>query len=155
MGRFTTPDVVGGGGRAARPAAGLRVLIIEPNRKTALSLQGTLEQLGVDVCGIAGDEAEALSLARDTQPDLTLIDSGGAGHWNDGIETARRLHACQGVRSVFLAPYADPQTLTRITASYPLGVVHRPFSAPQLKIALDLAVRRLRGRAAIPAKPTA
>ena len=148
MGRLTTPETSGGGGRPARPAAGLRVLIIEPDPSTAHLLQDNLEQLGIDVCGIASDEAEALSLACDTRPVLTLFDSGLAGHWGDGIETARRLHACRGIRSVFLAPYADPQALTRITASYPLGVVHRPYSAAQLKAALDLAAGRLRSSSA-------
>jgi CheY-like chemotaxis protein len=148
MGRLTTPEAIGGGrlpaGPGTGPKTGLRVLILEPSRRTALLLQETLEQLGIDVCGIAADEAQALTLARDTQPDLTLIESGFAGHWEDGVEIARRLHACQGIRSVFLAPSADPQALTRITASYPLGVVHPPYSAAQLKTALDLAAGRLR-----------
>lgn len=155
MGRLFTPESVGGCGISSHPAVGIRVLIIEPDRHTALLLQKTLEDLDVYVCGIARDEAETIALARDTHPDLTLIDCGFPGHWDDGIEIAHRLHACLGLRSVFLAPQGDPQALARITASYPLGVVHRPYSESQLKVALDLAVRRLRARTPAPAKPTA
>ena len=33
--------------------------------------------------------------------------------------------------------------MSRITSTYPLGFVQKPYSAVQLRIALDLAVRRL------------
>jgi two-component system, response regulator PdtaR len=61
----------------------------------------------------------------------------------DGIDTARRLRAELGIRSVYLSAYTDHQTMSRITSTYPLGFVQKPYSANQLRTALDLAVRRL------------
>ncbi len=149
MGRLTTLEGYRNGRPSLHLEEALRVLILEPDPCIAQALQATLESLGITVCGIAADQEDVLALARSTKPDLTLIDSGRSGS-DGGIGIARRLHALEGVRSVFLASRADQQTLSQIGASYPLGIVHRPYSAAQLKTALDLAAKRLRCRTAQP-----
>ncbi len=133
--------------RFAHPSAPrpLRLILIEDEWTVAQAIKGVVETLGHIVCGLACDEQEALVLADRTRPNLALTDvrlaAGG-----DGIVAARALAAGFGVRSIFLSGQTDHATMRRLTETYPLGVVHKPFSAIQLKNALDLAGRRLRLR---------
>ena len=92
--------------------------------------------------GLDAYRSMPIPLAGRTKPELALMDIRLRGP-TDGIDTARRLRAEFGIRSVYLSAYTDHQTMSRITSTYPLGFVQKPYSAVQLRIALDLAVRRL------------
>lgn len=126
----------------------MRILVVEDEVIVALAIKETVEDLGHEVCGMARTEADSLRIAAEQHPDIALMDVQLAGPV-DGVEAARRLKADYGIRSLFLSGCADHGTLARLTASYPLGVVHKPFSSAQLKVALDLASRRLRLPAAV------
>ncbi len=126
----------------ARP---LRLILVEDEPVVADTIKDAVEYLGHTVCGIARTEQEAVDLADRERPELALMDVRLAGG-GDGIVAARRLAAGFGIRSIFLSGYADHATMRRLTETYPLGVVHKPFSLAQLKSALDLAGRRLRAR---------
>ncbi|WP_247877905.1 response regulator [Azospirillum sp. TSO22-1] len=123
----------------------LRLIVVEDEPAIAQIIKDAVEDLGHTVCGIARTEQEAVDLADRERPELALMDVRLAGG-GDGIVAARRLAAGFGIRSVFLSGYADHATMRRLTETYPLGVVHKPFSLAQLKTALDLAGRRLRAR---------
>ena len=125
---------------AVRP---LRLLIVEDEAIAAQAVCMAVTDLGHTVCGTARTEAEAVEIAGRERPDVALMDVRLAG--GDGIEAARRLHANYGIRSIFLSGYATHAIMARITETYPLGIVNKPFSLAQLKLALDLAARRLRG----------
>lgn len=132
---------------AAPPLAlrSLRLIVVEDEPAVAQVIKDAVEDLGHTVCGMARTEQEAVDLAERERPELALMDvrlaAGG-----DGIVAARKLAAGFGIRSIFLSGYADHATMRRLTETYPLGVVHKPFSMAQLKSALDLAGRRLRAR---------
>ncbi len=150
------PQVRPSAGEAATPVAdpaaalpsgtrSLRLIVVEDEPAVAQIIKDAVEDLGHMVCGLARTEQEAVDLADRERPELALMDvrlaAGG-----DGIVAARKLAAGFGIRSVFLSGYADHATMRRLTETYPLGVVHKPFSMAQLKGALDLAGRRLRAR---------
>lgn len=128
--------------RPRAPLRSLRLLVVEDELLSAEAVCMAVSDLGHTVCGTATTEAEAIALVERERPDVALMDVRLAG--GDGIAAARRLHSDHGVRSIFLSGYADHGVMARITETYPLGVVHKPFSHAQLKIALDLAARRLR-----------
>jgi DNA-binding NarL/FixJ family response regulator len=121
-----------------------RVMIVEDDALVALGIRLTLEELGYHVVGVAASEPEAIELARNEKPDLTLMDIRLKGPV-DGIDTARRLRAELKIRSVYLSAYTDENTMSRVSATYPLGFVQKPYSANQLKAALELALRRMGG----------
>lgn len=125
---------------APRP---LRVIVVDDEPAVAQAVKDTVEDLGHTVCGVVHTEEDALRLAARERPDVALMDV-RLGVGGDGIAAARRLNAGFGVRSIFLSGYADHAIMSRITETYPLGVVHKPFSTAQLKSALDLARSRLR-----------
>lgn len=120
----------------------LRVLIVEDDALVALGIRMTLTELGYDVVGIAASEGEAVTLAGAERPDMALMDIRLRGPV-DGVDTARRLRGEFGIRSLYLSAYADEQTMARVAQTFPLGFVQKPYSAPQLKAALELAQRRL------------
>jgi DNA-binding NarL/FixJ family response regulator len=128
--------------RAVASAAPPRVLVVEDDALVALGIRLTLIELGYEVVGIAASESEAVALAAVEQPDLALMDIRLRGPV-DGVDTARRLRADHGIRSVYLSAYADEQTMARVAQTYPLGFVQKPYAASQLRTALDLAFRRL------------
>ncbi len=120
----------------------LRVMIVEDDALVALGVRIAVQDLGYEVVGLAASEPEAIRIAADTRPQLALMDIRLRGPV-DGIDTARRLKSEFNIRSVFLSAYTDEQTMARVAGTYPLGFVQKPYSAAQLKAALDLAVRRL------------
>lgn len=122
----------------------LCLLIVEDEASLAQAIREVVEDLGHTVCALAHTEADALRLATEHRPDVALMDVRLGSKGGDGIAAARRLHSALGIRSIYLSGYADHSTMGRITETYPLGVVHKPFSAAQLKSVLDLAARRLR-----------
>ncbi len=128
------------------PASRPRILIVEDDALVALGIRMTLQDLGYTVLGIAASEPEAIKLAQESTPDLALMDIRLKGPV-DGIDTARRLRSEFNVRSLYLSAYTDEQTMARVSQTYPLGFVQKPYSANQLKSALDLALRRLGGTA--------
>ncbi|KAA0583062.1 response regulator [Azospirillum sp. B21] len=128
--------------RTRVPGQPLRVMVVEHDETAADALAVVVGDLGHTVCGVARTEAEAADFALRERPDLALLDVRLGG--GDGIAAARRLNLDHGLRCIFLSGNSDHGTMARITETYPLGVVHRPFSHAQLKVALDLAARRLR-----------
>lgn len=128
--------------RPSLPSRSLSVLLVEDEATAAATVCAAVGKLGHRLCGTASSETEAMAMVRQERPDVALIDVRLGG--GDGIAVARRLRNDSGIRSIFLSGYADHGVMERITETYPLGVVHKPFSAAQLKIVLDLAARRLR-----------
>lgn len=74
--------------RQSRQPLQRRVLVVDDNRDAAASLAMLLRFLGSDV-RIANDGASALSLIKDFQPEVVLVDIGMPGM--DGFEVARQI----------------------------------------------------------------
>lgn len=92
------------GGAVAVPSTGqlpsLRVAIVDDNADGVASLAEVLEILGQRV-KVASDGPYALTLAREFDPDLILLDIGLPGM--DGYEVARRLRGDVGSRAILVA----------------------------------------------------
>lgn len=123
-------------------ATPLKVMIVEDDALVALGVQLTVSELGHDVVGIAASELEALALAQADRPQLALMDIRLRGT-SDGIQVAQRLWQEMRVRCIFLSAYADDHTMERVAQTRPLGFVQKPYSAQQLKMALEQARARL------------
>lgn len=123
-------------------ATPLKVMIVEDDALVALGVQLTVSELGHDVVGIAASELEALALAQADRPQLALMDIRLRGT-SDGIQVAQRLWQEMRIRCIFLSAYADDHTMERVAQTRPLGFVQKPYSAQQLKMALEQARARL------------
>jgi len=127
---------------SARP---LRILIVEDERIVAADLQQMLRELGYDAYAVAASGADALAIARQTRPDIALMDIRIRGLL-DGIETAAQLRREFNTAVIFLTAHTDDDTLQRAKLAEPYGYLPKPINAPLLKSTIELTSHR-HGRA--------
>ena len=99
----------------------LRVLLVEDDDFTRVTVGAALEHLGCDAVHQAGTAVEAMDLARAKQLDCAVLDL-DLGHGPTGIDLAfgmRRLHPTMGI--VILTSFSDPRLLTSSVKQPPPG----------------------------------
>jgi CheY-like chemotaxis protein len=116
-----------------------RLLIVEDDVLLASAVQELLRDSGFEVVGTAGSAAAALSLAKDQNPQLALIDISLVGPI-DGIELACRLRDEYRIPTIFLSGLADPEARERALIAQPLGFLRKPYRASQVYNAVQKAL---------------
>jgi diguanylate cyclase (GGDEF)-like protein/PAS domain S-box-containing protein len=118
---------------------GERLLIVEDEKIIALDLQHRLERFGYSVVGMAIDQASATSLARETKPDLVLMDIMLAGG-DDGVAAALQIRRETGIPVIFITAYTDEATVERAKEVEPAGYILKPFKERELYTTIDIAL---------------
>jgi two-component system, response regulator PdtaR len=118
-----------------------KVLIVEDDRIIAGVARWRLSKLGYDVCGSAATGAEALSYLPDLKPDIVLMDINLQGEI-DGIETAGRIKKEFNIPVIFASSHTDEETVSRAKEVNPDGFVKKPFDDDNLRIALELGLKK-------------
>jgi len=116
-----------------------RILVVEDEFAVAMELQDRLEGLGYTVVAHELRGREAVDRARETDPDLVLMDVRLDGPM-DGIEAARKIRKTQPIPVVFVTAYSDDDTLERATDTAPFGYVVKPFEERELYAAVEVAL---------------
>lgn len=118
---------------------GMKILIVEDEAMLALSMDDALTAVGHIVVGLARDPATAFRIARDSRPDLALVDLTLARQ-TSGADVARHLLKRHGVPAIFVSgsPGDCKKVGFRIGA---LGCLAKPFMADDLVKAVDVAFR--------------
>jgi len=118
----------------------LCALIVEDEFLVALDLEDAMSSLGFYVCGVAGTQDRARSLAISGHPDVVLMDvclEGG----REGIEAARWLREVCRTEVVFVTGHTDKATLERIHEQVPGALVlPKPVSRQRLAEAVVAAL---------------
>jgi DNA-binding NarL/FixJ family response regulator len=101
----------------------LRCLIVDDN---VLFLEGASDLLrreGLDVIGVASNSAEAIQLASELRPDVTLVDIDLGDE--DGLEVARQLSDTSPVHSkvILISTHSEDDLAHLIATSPALGFV--------------------------------
>src|SRR5262245_38810792 len=96
------------------------ILIVEDEAIVAKSIRNELQTMGYDVVGIASTGEEAIQVAKETLPELVLMDIVLKGSM-DGIEAIYEMHEQLDIPVVFLTAYADDATLRRARITEPYG----------------------------------
>lgn len=102
----------------------LRVLVVEDDDFTRVTLKAALERFGFDVVATAADAKTAVSRAVDTQAQVGVFDL-DLGPGPSGVDVAhgvRRLIPDLGV--VMLTSYEDPRLLSTSLAQLPSGAAY-------------------------------
>ncbi len=116
-----------------------RVMIVEDESVVALEIEDRLQRLGYTVCAVTPSGEKAIELARETNPDLILMDIYLSGKI-DGIEAAEAIRKEQDIPIIFLTAYSDPSTVERAKQVGPFAYIVKPFDENQLRTSVEIAI---------------
>lgn len=116
-----------------------KILIVEDEILVARDLERQIKALGYDVAGITDSGEEAIRLARQTHPDLVLMDIRLQGAI-DGVAAAEEIHKTLFLPVVYLTAHADDATVHRARITEPFGYLIKPFEERELTITLEMAL---------------
>ena len=119
-----------------------RVLLVDDDDFTRMTLRAVLISLDYDFIGDAGNVVAAMDLARAHRPELAVIDL-DLGEGPTGIDLAHGLRALlPGIGLVMLSSYADPRLIGRRTRPLPDGTQYLSKQSVGDASILDEALRR-------------
>ncbi len=118
-----------------------KILLVEDDEIVSRVAVWRLQKLGYEVCGTATNSADALKMAREHPPDLILMDIKIAGP-TDGITTAKMLKGITAAPLVYLTSQNDDEIILQAAETQPAGWVSKPFEDKDLKIAIEIALRK-------------
>ncbi len=117
------------------------ILIVEDESITALDLKFTLEELGYKVIDITDNGQDAINIAAETSPDLTIMDINLKGEMN-GIDAAKKLSELN-LPVIFLTAYTDDDTFNKIINDLSVyGFISKPFNKKTIGMSIDFAIKR-------------
>jgi signal transduction histidine kinase len=119
----------------------VKILIVEDEMVSAMSLAADLEDLDYEVVETATTGGEALQFASQLQPDLILMDINLSGSM-DGIEAATEIRQRFNIPVVFLTSYSDGKTLARARQAGSFGYLLKPFKTPEVRAAIEIALSK-------------
>ncbi|GAA0600250.1 response regulator [Caenispirillum bisanense] len=117
-----------------------RILIVEDEALIAMDIQDMVEEMGYDVCGVASSASGAVTMARQLEPDVVLMDVRLRGP-GDGVDAAQEIHAGRNVPIVYLTASGDQATVDRINQDHPASILPKPVRRQMLASVLDRLLR--------------
>lgn len=118
-----------------------KIYIVEDDPIIAATIETALEKQGYTVIGDAEDYSTALKEIQEIKPDLILLDIQLEGE-KDGIHLATALDK-EDIPYLYLTSQTDPNTITRVKATKPLGYIVKPFTENGLRSNIELAWHNL------------
>jgi len=119
-----------------------RILIADDEAIRLMTLKRQLAALGMDVVAEATTGREAVALARDTAPDLAILDIKMAEL--DGIEAARAITRERPIPIILLTAYSDQGLIERAAAAGVFAYLVKPVGEEDLLPAILTARTRFR-----------
>ena len=118
----------------------LRILIADDEPIIRLDLRKTLENMGHQVVGEAGDGAKAIDLARSLKPNIVILDIKMPEV--DGIDAAKVI-TTEGIAPVLLlTAYSQKDLIDRAKDAGVFAYLVKPFKEADLMPAIDIAISR-------------
>jgi PAS domain S-box-containing protein len=118
-----------------------RILIVEDEAIVAMDIRAQLSSMGYETVGTASTGENAVALARTLRPDLVLMDINLAGAM-DGVAAAQVIRTDLVLPVVFLTAFSSDAVLARAKLTDPSGFILKPFSEPELRTAIEMALYR-------------
>lgn len=117
-----------------------RILIADDESIIRMDLREMLANLGYLVVGEAGDGQSAVSMARELNPDLVIMDIRMPGL--DGIEAAQLLTEERIAPVVLLTAYSQKDLIERAKEAGVVGYLVKPFKEADLSPSIEVALAR-------------
>jgi response regulator NasT len=118
----------------------LKIVIADDEPIIRLDLKKTLENMGHQVVGEAGDGAKAVELARQLKPDILILDIKMPDL--DGIDAAKII-TTEGIAPVLLlTAYSQKDLVDRAKDAGVFAYLVKPFKEADLLPAIEIAISR-------------
>jgi len=118
----------------------LRIVIADDEPIIRLDLRKTLENMGHQVVGEAGDGAKAVEIAREMKPDIVILDIKMPEL--DGIDGAKII-TTEGIAPVLLlTAYSQKDLVDRAKDAGVFAYLVKPFKEADLLPAMEIAISR-------------
>ena len=125
-------------------ATALKALICEDEGLTVLQWRRALQRAGFEVVGEAKEGGKCVDLARETDPDIVLMDLNMPGM--NGVEATRRIMEERPAPIVVLTAYSDDATVNDALDAGASAYLVKPVVAEQLIPAIRAAMARFKER---------
>lgn len=119
-----------------------KVLIIEDDGIIAHMLTNMLEDAGYLVAGIATNCKGGEHIARETKPDIALVDIMLADVDCDGIDLEHSLRTEMHIPVIFITALSDTSLPVRLQDTHCYGFLSKPVTAHELIINIASALKR-------------
>ncbi len=118
----------------------MRILIVEDEGVLALALESMVNEFGYAALDPVASGEEAVTVAKNEQPDLVLMDIQLAGEM-DGITAAGNIHSFSNIPVIYMTGHSDEGMLERAVLTSPYGYLIKPVSMYDLKVCLEMTLR--------------
>jgi transcriptional regulator with GAF, ATPase, and Fis domain len=118
------------------------ILVVEDDLIVAEDLRDVLERAGYRVVATVADAEEALVCLTAGAVDLALLDISLKGK-TDGIELAAHVRR-KSLPFIFTTAHTDASTLGRASETHPYGYIVKPYSAADVRPAVEVALHKHR-----------
>ena len=123
------------------PHQPFRVLITDDDPAAAEELAEQVRAAGHYVCDTLSNATSAIAAVANKKPDIVVMDIDLSDD-NEGVKTVMQMRRAHNVPIVFLSATDDESTLHRVLSISPSGYLVKPVQARDLKVTLELALRR-------------
>ncbi len=124
------------------------LMIVEDEVLVAILLRDELADAGYNVLDLTDRKVEAVAVAKESKPDLALVNIRLAGH-DDGIELAQHLKTL-GIPVLLISGQVSRARSAQTVA---IGSLPKPYDAADMVVAVAYLLARLQGDHSLP-KPS-
>jgi len=117
----------------------LRVVVVEDEALIRMDVVATLEEAGFEIVGEGANGEEAISLAKEHQPDLVVMDIKMPKL--DGISAAEKIAELK-IPVVLLTAFSQTDLVSRAAEAGAMAYVTKPFKPADLLPAIQIALAR-------------
>jgi AmiR/NasT family two-component response regulator len=122
--------------------APVRVVVAEDEAIIRLDLVEILADIGYDVVGDCGRGDEALTMVRELQPDVVILDIKMPGM--DGLSVARHVSEEHLAAVLIVTAFSQRDLVAEASESGALAYLVKPFERSELVPAVEVALARFR-----------
>lgn len=119
-----------------------KINIVEDDLFIAQDLSEMLTEMNYSVLSVSHSATDALNSLKKEKPDLILMDI-NLNDAIDGVHLAGIVKTEYKIPIVFTTAFSDQATLERVKNISPYGYVVKPYTAANIKVAVELAFARL------------
>ena len=117
------------------------ILVVEDEFVIAEDIRSTLQSFGYHALPAAASAQEAVSVTQQSQPDLVLMDINLRGS-QTGIDAAKHIVETLHIPIIYLTSHTDHKTIGEAQLANPSGYLIKPFNDLELRINIDIALRK-------------